>query len=426
VNAVGFAEKGYRVLGIEFDPAKVATLARGIPPLFEPGLEDLMKKHLAAGSLRFVSDPGVVADADGVVIAYDSPVNERDEVDITPVMEAAQFVAPFLQPATPLIVTSQVPLGTCERIEADARARNPGWRSGVVYTPENLRLGSAIARFDKPDMLVLGASTPAAHEAALALYAPFETTKLTTDLRTAEMVKHALNTYLATSITFINEIASLADRLGADAVAVGQALKLDPRIGKSALLSPGLGFSGGTLARDVTQLRKFAADHHYEAHLLDAIVRVNDATFDEILVKLRSRLGDLHGKSIGLLGLTYKPGTSTVRRSPAITIAERLRAAGAACTGYDPMASSDEMKEYEDLVGRAPTAAALASGCDALVLVTEWPEFRDLDYAALANLMLANPRRRAILVDSKNFLAPDRLAAAGFDYQGFGRRAVAP
>ena len=197
-------------------------------------------------------------DADYVVIAYDSPVNDRDEVDITPVAEAARLVAPFLKPTTPVVITSQVPLGSCEKIEADLRAANADWESGVVYTPENLRLGSAIPRFLDPDMLVLGASDPRAAKAALALYAPFETEKLPMDLRSAEMVKHALNVFLATSITFINEIANLADRLGADAVAVGQALKLDKRIGKSALMMPGLGFSGGTLARDVTQLSRFA------------------------------------------------------------------------------------------------------------------------------------------------------------------------
>jgi UDPglucose 6-dehydrogenase len=417
VNCVGFCEKGYRVVGVDLDEQKAESLQKGVPPLFEPQLEELMKKHLASGALRFTSDvASAVAQADDVVIAYDSPVNDRDEVDVGPVTNAAKLAAPHLKANAPLVITSQVPLGTCEEIETSVRALNAKWQSGVVYTPENLRLGTAIPRFLQPDMLVLGASRKEAHQAALALYAPFETTKIETDLRSAEMVKHALNTFLATSITFINEIANLADRLGADAVAVGKALKLDARIGRFALMTPGLGFSGGTLARDVTQLRKFAGELGYDAKLLDSIVSVNEGTFDEIVVKLKNRLGDLKGKSIGILGLAYKPGTSTMRRSPAIKIVERLSAVGAKCAGYDPMASDEEFQESASMLVREKSAADLAKGRDALVLVTEWPEFKELDWAAMGKSM-----KTPILVDSKNHLSPDALAAAGFDYQGFGR-----
>jgi UDPglucose 6-dehydrogenase len=416
VNAVGFAEKGYRVVGLEFDPAKAASLQRGKPPLFEPGLEEAMAKHLKSGALSFRSDAACAAEADHVVIAYDSPVDENDEVDIAPVLAAADAVIPHLKPDAPLIITSQVPLGTSERLETRLRKANPAWRSGVVYTPENLRLGAAIARFLEPDMLVLGADRPEALKAALALYEPFETTKVPMDLRSAEMVKHALNTFLATSIAFINEIAALSDRLGADAVAVGQALKLDQRIGSRALMSPGLGFSGGTLARDVNQLRKFASDARYDARLLESIMSINEGTFDEVVVKLRDRLGDLRGKRIGILGLTYKAGTSTMRRSPAVKLIDRLNAAGAACVGYDPKADPEEMKDYRGRFERAAGVEDLAKGAHALVLVTEWPEFRDLPFSRLARSMSA-----AVLVDSKNHLDPEALAAAGFDYQGFGR-----
>ncbi len=422
VNAVGFAEKGYRVVGLELDVKKARRLARGVPPLFEPGLEALIGKHLASGRLTFTSDASAaVADADYVVIAYDSPVNERDEVDVSPVVGAARLIGPLLRPETPVVITSQLPLGTSEGIEAELRRAHPAWRSGVVYTPENLRLGAAIPRFLEPDMLVLGATHPAAAAAALALYRPFETEKMAMDLRSAEMVKHALNAFLATSITFINEIANLCDRLGADAVAVGRALKLDKRIGKSALLMPGLGFSGGTLARDVTQLRRFAAELDYRAWLLDAIVEVNEGTFDEIIVRLRRSLGPLEGKRVGVLGLTYKAGTSTVRRSPALKLMGKLAEAGAACAGYDPKASAEELAEAGATFTRKKTVRELATDADALVLVTEWPEFRALPFAALAKRM-----RRPLLVDSKNFLDPALVVAAGFDYQGFGRRLAAP
>ncbi len=416
VNCVGFAELGYRVIGVELDPEKATRLQAGVPPLFEPGLEALMKKHLASGQVRFTHDIAAVTDADWVVIAYDSPVNDKDEVDVTPVVEAARRAAPELRQGTPLIVTSQVPLGTCEEIEADVRKRAPGWKSGVVYTPENLRLGTAISRFISPDMIVLGASDAGARAAALALYAPMQTEKVAMDLRSAEMVKHALNTFLATSITFINEIANLADRLGADAVAVGKALKLDKRIGNRALMSPGLGFSGGTLARDVTQLRKFSRQLRYRPKLLEAITSVNEGTFDEVVLKVKNRLGSIRGKTVGILGLTYKPGTSTMRRSPAIKIIEKLKSEGARCVGFDPAASDDEMGDYKKLFIRAPSVEALAKGASALVLVTEWPEFKEFDYSALAKQM-----KSAVLIDTKNHLDPEKVSAAGFDYQGFGR-----
>lgn len=419
VNAAGFAEKGFNVVGLEFDPEKAASLQAGTPPLFEPGLEEAMKKHLASGALRFSSEAKDASSAEAVVIAYDSPVNERDEVDISPVVQAAEAVAPYLQPNTVLVITSQVPLGSSERIQARVRELNPNWKSGVVYTPENLKLGQAIPRFLQPDMLVLGATEPAAAEAAMELYTAFDTPKLPMDLRSAEMVKHALNSFLATSISFINEMANLADRLGADAVKVGQALKHDTRIGKKALMSPGLGFSGGTLARDVTQLRKFSQEYNYTPHMLNAIWAINEDTFDQMVLKLKSRLGDLSGKSIGILGLTYKPGTSTMRRSPAIKVMDRLLAAQAKVLGFDPKASEQEMKEYQGTLTRVGSAEELAQRSDALILVTEWPEFGQIDFQALSKLM-----KTPILVDTKNFLEPEVVKAAGFDYQGFGRGKV--
>lgn len=416
VNAVGFAEKGFSVVGVDFDPVKAQSLQAGKPPLFEPGLEEAMKKNLNSGALRFSSQVKDAATAEAVVIAYDSPVNEKDEVDISPVVQAAQAVAPYLQPQTVLVITSQVPLGTCEQVQAQIQHLNPAWKSGVVYTPENLKLGQAIDRFLKPDMLVLGSTSSPAAAAAQELYAPFDTTKLPMDLRSAEMVKHALNSFLATSISFINEMANLADRLGADAVKVGQALKQDTRIGKKALMSPGLGFSGGTLARDVTQLRKFSSEFKYTPHMLNAIWEINEGTFDQMVLKLQARLGDLAGKSIGILGLTYKPGTSTMRRSPAIKMMERLLAAKAKVLGYDPKASPQEMKEYQASLTRVDSVEELASKSDALLLVTEWPEFGQIDFQSLSKLM-----KTPILVDTKNFLDPQVVGAAGFDYQGFGR-----
>jgi UDPglucose 6-dehydrogenase len=230
------------------------------------------------------------------------------------------------------------------------------------------------------------------------------------------MVKHALNTFLATSITFINEIANLSALLGADAVHVGQALKLDKRIGRGALLMPGLGFSGGTLARDVRQLQRFAGQLGRKAPLLDAIFAVNEGTFDHVVAALQRKLGGLEGRTIGLLGLTYKAGTSTVRRSPALKVIEKLTVEGAISVAYDPQADPDELKLAALAVRRVGSVVELAEQSDALVLLTEWPEFREIDYGRVAHAMA-----RPILIDTKNYLDPTKVKAAGFEYEGFGR-----
>lgn len=416
VNAVGFAEAGYQVVGLEFDAKKVASLNAGKPPLYEPGLEALLNKHLRSGRLSFSVSAQDSATADYLVIALDSPVNEKDAVDIKPVLEAAQAVAIHLGTKTPLVITSQIPVGTSEKIEARVQALNPAWESGVVYTPENLKLGEAIERFLRPDMLVLGTGNAVAKQAVAKLYRPMRTKKVWTDSRTAEMVKHALNAYLATSISFINEIAQLSDNLGVDAVVVGQALKLDKRIGKRALLSPGLGYSGGTLARDVELLKTFTKGSKTATELLKAVTQVNDNTFGHVVAQLQHILGSLKGKRIGLMGLTYKSGTSTMRRSPAISLMQKLVKASADCYAYDPQASQAEADSYSSLFTRVNGTKELAQKVDILVLVTSWPEFQDLNYSSLAKYM-----RQPIIVDTKNALDPATLEAAGFTYVGFGR-----
>ena len=416
INAVGFAEKGYRVIGLDFDGTKARKLEQGIPPLYEPGLKEMMEKYLGNGQLIFSDNIRLAKEADWVVIAYDSPVNDKDEVDIRPIEEAAEKVASFLKSNTPLIITSQLPLGSSEKIEQNVKSLNPNWASGVVYTPENLKLGTAIERFSKPDMIVLGAVNTDASKSAQELYEPFETKKITMSLKSAEMVKHALNAFLATSISFGNEIANLADQLGADGVAVGTALKCDQRVGKAPIL-PGLGFSGGTLARDIKQLKKFSDQLGYRANLIESIITINEDSFDRIVKKIAELLGSIEGKTVGILGLTYKPGTSTMRRSPAIKIIQKLTKLKAKCCGYDPLAGDEEFAQYKDLVARENSPEALAAKSDILVLITEWPEFRDLDFKKLASKM-----SKPLFVDSKNFIEPEKLTNAGFKWTGYGRK----
>ncbi|MBI4991584.1 UDP-glucose/GDP-mannose dehydrogenase family protein [Candidatus Gottesmanbacteria bacterium] len=415
VNSVGFATKGYKVIGLDFDKTLIKQLRRGKSPIFEPGLKDYIVKFLKKRTLRFETDEKCISFADYVVIAYDCPINEKDEVSISPVVKAAKKIAQFVKRSTPVIITSQIPLGTSEKIESLIKSLNKEWQGGVVYTPENLRLGDAINCFLHPDMIVLGVPNNQVKERVLELYKRIDSPKITISLRSAEMVKHALNTFLATSITFGNEIALLCERLGVDAVEVGQALKMDKRVGMSPIF-PGLGFSGGTLARDVGQLRKFARSVGYSSYLLEAIVKINEATFDWIITKLTDKLGRLQDKKIGILGLTYKPGTSTMRQSPAIKIIKKLLAAKAYCLAYDPKVNLQELRSYP-FIKRVKNIIDLAKNCDALVLLTQWPEFKELDYAKMASIM-----KKPIIIDAKNFLEPKKLIKSGFEYEGFGRR----
>lgn len=415
VNAVGFAEKGFSVSGIELDRERLKKLKKGIPPLFEPGLKEKMEKYMRAGLLEFADNVSAVKEADYAIIAYDTPVNEKDEVDISPISNAAKLLSVYLAENTPLIVTSQVPLGTSEVLEKFVHKENIRWKSGVAYVPENLRLGIAIERFLNPDMIVIGSSDSKVEKQVLSLYKDFDTLKFTMDLKSAEMVKHALNTYLATAITFGNEISRLSEKLGANGVKVAKALKADKRVGKAPIL-PGLGFSGGTIARDVTQLLKFSRQKKHKSNLLNSIVKSNEQTFTDVIDKLSKVLGNLKGKTVGILGLTYKPGTSTLRRSPAIKLIQLLNKKGANCLGYDPKADNEELKKYSALFKRVINLDDLAKKSDALLLVTEWPEFNEINYSQLAIMM-----KRPVFIDTKNFIDPDTLKKSGFEYIGFGQ-----
>jgi len=414
INAVGFCAKGYNVVGIETDLNKLKLLQNSKLPLYEPGLQESFELYMNSNNLRISNDYSEALDSDYVIIAFDSPVNEKDEVDISPILIAACNVSVYLKENTPLIITSQVPLGTCEYVERIVKINNLNWKSGVVYTPENLKLGQAINRFLNPDMLVFGANESFVLDNVLKLYEPFDTEKITMDLKSSEMVKHALNTFLATSISFANEIGRISKLLGADAIKVGKALKFDKRIGKSALLMPGLGFSGGTLARDVKQLQKFAIEHNENTPFLDAIFAVNDRTFDDVILMLESKLGVLNGKNVGILGITYKADTSTVRRSPALKIINMLNQLGVNCKCYDPQADNKEILESGVKIERVNSINEAMVNSDALVLLTEWSEFRSFNFDDIYHIM-----KRPLIIDTKNYLDPNKLI--NFEYECFGK-----
>jgi len=420
VTSACLAELGYQVIGVERDPEQAAALNKGIPPLFEPGLEELMARHLASGRLRYASSlQEGVQGGNYVIIAFDTPVDDQDEPDLSPIFATVEEMAACLEDGATVIVSSQVPVGTCEALADSLRGLNPQLRFGMACVPENLRLGQAIARFLHPDLLVLGADGEDTMAMVEALLSPILAPRVRVDLRTAEMTKHAINAYLATCISFGNELGNLCDETGADAFKVVQALKLESRVSPNAPLLPGLGFAGGTLARDMKVLLGLAEKHGYPAPLLNGVLAANQLQNTRVVSRLERLLGTLQDKTIGVLGLTYKPGTSTLRRSAAIEIIQTLVVKGASVRAYDPKADPKELEPYLRDFTLCDDPYDVARGAHALVIVTPWPEFKGLDLARLRALM-----RNPVLLDVANMLEPSHVVQAGFVYQGVGRGAA--
>jgi UDPglucose 6-dehydrogenase len=415
VTAAGMAELGHSVIGIEPTPARLAALREGRPPLHEPGLSELLLKQLSAGRLRFEGSFSSASSARFLFVAHDTPVDENDDVSLVELDAALEQAAPHLQDRTIVVVISQVPLGTCDAFAARLRALRPEITLGVAYVPENLRLGQALERFLRPEFLVVGGEDGWVREAVSGLFAPTHAKIVGTDLGTAEMSKHALNAYLATQVSFINELARVGDALGADVKTVGDILRLDGRVGPKALLSPGAGFSGATLARDVKVLRRLASEGRVETKLLDGVWSVNETQNRNIIARLLPLLPTDEEPRVCFWGLTYKPGTSTLRRSGAIEMASHVRARGARIRAFDPMAAVEELPPELGVEVRADPYAA-CEGADAIVLATNWPEFHQVDWARVRQAV-----RRPLFVDTGNFFDPASLTARGFTVLSVGR-----
>jgi UDPglucose 6-dehydrogenase len=410
------ARCGHDVVGVDEDGRRVASLQEGRAPLFEPGLESLLLEGIESGRLRFATDAStVVPEADVVFIAYDTRVTDRDEADISEVVSAIAKVMPWLKPFSLLLIHSQVPVGTCRVIRSNVREARPDNSCEVAYVPENLRLGEAVDRFLHPDMLVVGAEDPRAYDIFDALFAPIAAPRVKTNLETAEMVKHAINAFLATSISFGNELANLCQAAGADGTKVMSILRLDRRVGAHVPIDPGMGFAGGTLARDMRIMQRLANVNAYRSYLIDAVLVVNEHQNSLPLRWLGHAYGTLTGLRVGVLGLTYKPGTSTLRRSAALEIVRKLDAEGVVVAAADPKADLSEVSDLPRFeFSRDPYAAA--SGKDALLLVTPWPEFKALDYERIRASM-----RHPLVLDMPNALDQERLERLGFLYLGVGR-----
>lgn len=416
VASTCLADLGFQVVGVDQDPARVEELNRGCPPLFEPGLEELLVRNLAAGRLRYTTDVEEgVRGADYVLIAYDTPVDERDEVDLSGLFATAEALALHLTAGVTLVVSSQVPVGTCEKLAETVRAVNPSLAFGIACVPENLRLGQAIERFRHPDMIVIGSDDSRTLTKVAELFASIEAPKVSVSLRTAEMTKHAINAYLATCISFANELAVLCDMVGADALKVAEALRMDARVSAKAPLLPGSGFSGGTLARDVKVLRRLGRQHNYPPPLLDGVWKANQRQARAPVRRLKDVYPALRGQTVTVLGLTYKPGTSTIRRSAALEVIKTLASEGVKVQAYDPKADPEELALHQGFTVCSRVEDA-ARGSDALLLMTPWPEFRELNFAQIGESM-----KSRVFIDAHNYLDGESLAEQGFKYLGVGR-----
>jgi UDPglucose 6-dehydrogenase len=406
------AAAGFPVVGTDPDAGTVSDLQLARVPVEEPGLSELVRAALAAGALTFTHDGrAAVADADVVWVCFDTPVNERDEADVAWVRDQIESLLPHLRDGTVVLVSSQVPVGFTRALRESTKT-TPTVR--FAYSPENLRLGHAIESFRRPVRTVVGTETGAADATIAGLLAPFGGDVLWMTLESAEMAKHALNAFLAVSVAFINEVARVCEPHGADAKEVERALKSEPRIGPRAYLSPGPAFAGGTLARDLRALEQLGVSAHVRTPLVCAVLESNAEQSQWLHRTLQAMSGELRGRRIGVLGLAYKPGTNTLRRSSALELCQWLAQRGAEVRAHDPavaaLPSGTDARIH--LVG-APLQAL--SGAEVGVVATPWPEYRQLTPAdVLAHMTV--PR----IIDQARFLADTLGADPRIHYRAVG------
>ncbi len=416
IVSTSLAEMGHNVICVGDDKKTVANLNSAEPPVAEPGLNELLDKNLKNHRLRFTTSyADAVKNADFVYIALDTPVDEKDVPDVSAVENAAVRATKTATGELVVIVGSQVPVGTCDRIAALIKRQNSKLKFQIAYVPEFLRLGSALDTFFKADRFVVGADEPSTAEKVADIFRPLGRPLLITSLRSAEMGKTASNAFLATSISLINEISDICEKSGADILQVARIMKLDQRIGERAFLTPGLGFAGGTLGRDLRAFQVLGNQFGKKTAIMDAVMDVNVNRVNLVPSQLKDIYGTLKGLKIGILGLTYKAGTSTLRRSVALESIYLLKGKGATITAFDPLARIDEIKGPVPFkMCKDPYEAA--KNTDAVAFFTEWDGFNKLDLGRLKKAM-KNP----VFIDTRNAFGPDQMRKLGFSYIGVGR-----
>jgi UDPglucose 6-dehydrogenase len=416
VTGACLADLGNDVTCVDIDEAKVARLNAGQIPIYEPGLEEVVGRNVRAGRLHFTSSyASAVPPAQFIYIAVNTPAGQAGEADMSQARSATQSIAQHLSPDAIIINKSTMPIGTGDwvtmMVGRYVEGRVP---FHVVSNPEFLREGSAIVDFMNPDRVVLGSTDPEAAKIVAELYVPLNAPIMITDLRTAEMIKYASNAFLATKISFINEMAAICERLGADVKEVARGMGLDKRVGP-AFLEAGVGYGGSCFPKDIMALAHMAAVHGCHPQLLRAVMDINHDARRSVLIKIREGLGSLEDRRIGVLGLAFKPNTDDLREAPALEIIHLLVQEGAHVQAFDP-AAMDMAQRMLPSVHMCSDAYEVAEGAHALILMTDWNEFKSLNMRRLKDSMLY-----PLLIDGRNIYDPQEMAALGFHYRGMGR-----
>jgi UDPglucose 6-dehydrogenase len=422
VSGACFADFGHHVTCVDMDAAKIAALQRNEIPIYEPGLDRMVETNARQGRLEFTTDlKKPVIEADAVFIAVGTPSRRGDgHADLSYVHAAAREIAGALAGFTVVVTKSTVPVGTSDDVERIIQEARPDAEFAVVSNPEFLREGAAIQDFKHPDRIVIGTDDPRARQVMAELYRPLYLNQapiLYTGRRTAELIKYAANAFLATKITFINEIADLCERLGADVQEVARGIGLDNRIG-SKFLHAGPGFGGSCLPKDILALVKTAQDQATPLRVVETVAAVNDARKRAMARKVAAAVGNLRGKTIAILGLTFKPNTDDMREAPSVPLVTALQDFGARVRAYDPVGVEPARGVLTD-VTFCDGPYSCADGADAVVIVTEWEQFRALDLDRLKAVM-ASP----VVVDLRNIYRAEEMVGRGFIYESVGRSAI--
>ncbi|WP_258296219.1 UDP-glucose dehydrogenase family protein [Paenibacillus peoriae] len=416
VSGVCFAQKGNEVICVDLEQHKIDMLNRAESPIYEPGIEELIALNLEAGRLEFTSDlADAVRRSDIVILAVGTPSLANGEANLSYIEQAAADVGKAMNGYKIIMTKSTVPVGTNEKIK-DVLARHTSLSFDIVSAPEFLREGSAINDTLHPDRIIIGLDNTGLRETMVTLHQVFTDKIYVTDIRSAEMIKYASNAFLATKISFINEIANICEKVGADVTCVADGMGMDKRIG-SSFLQAGIGYGGSCFPKDTNALIQIAGNVDYEFKLLKSVVEVNTDQRFMIVSKLRESLGQLNGVSIGIWGLAFKPNTDDIREAPALEIVETLIQSGAIVKLYDPIAM-DKFKERVDHpnIVWCSSPQQAAEGSDAVCLLTDWEEFKKVDLVQLASIL-----HKPVLIDGRNVFAEEQIQSSGLEYYSVGR-----
>jgi UDPglucose 6-dehydrogenase len=414
VLCASWAKLGFQVVGFDYDKDRVSSLSKGLPPVFEPNLKETIKKFVAKGTLNFSNTLEDLKECDFILLSYDTPVSDTDSSDLTILKKSVNDIKNIMKDNSILIVSSQSPAGYCSILRKNLQDQNDTLE--LAYSPENLRLGEAIDCYLNPGRIILGTQNNSTEKRCRSLFENITNHITAMNLESSEMVKHGINSFLATSVVFANHLSDICEQTGANIDDVIGGIKSDPRIGEKAYLSPGIGFSGGTLGRDLKVLEKFNRTFAGPAKLFSFIHYTNlqrkNTIKDKIIELLKNSVGEA---SVGVLGLTYKPGTSTLRRSLPLDIVNLLVDEGIKVKAYDPKADYSEMSDNPKFIV-TNSVKEVSVGVDMLVLLTEWPEFKEFDWLDIKDSLGAN-----IIFDTKNCLDGKSLKDKGFEYYSLGK-----